>query len=185
MVLYESHSVIHGRPWPLQGEYYANLFLHFEPLGYTTELEQKLRRSSDDHRTARDKFEAALKRSQQYAEDADDAQLPSSSFSTSKNRKHTGELPHYIKEGTVEADRWRQDFVFQRRNFESERLAAQKAGQLKLKKQESEMSVHIIAASGDLSKLKAVAESDPGAMDRADRNGWKPIHGEWLPTTCS
>jgi len=42
MVLYESHSVIHGRPFPLSGkkknkeeklkcDYYANLFVHFEP----------------------------------------------------------------------------------------------------------------------------------------------------------
>ena len=35
MLLYESHSIIHGRPYPLQQEYYANLFLHFEPIGYT------------------------------------------------------------------------------------------------------------------------------------------------------
>ena len=33
LVLYESHSVIHGRPFPLQGEYYANIFVHFEPIG--------------------------------------------------------------------------------------------------------------------------------------------------------
>lgn len=33
MVLYESHSVIHGRPFPLKGKYYANVFIHFEPLG--------------------------------------------------------------------------------------------------------------------------------------------------------
>ena len=32
MVLYESHSVIHGRPFPLKGNSYANLFLHFEPI---------------------------------------------------------------------------------------------------------------------------------------------------------
>jgi prolyl 4-hydroxylase len=32
-VLYESHSVIHGRPFPLQGRFYANVFLHFEPVG--------------------------------------------------------------------------------------------------------------------------------------------------------
>lgn len=31
MVLYESHSVIHGRPFPLQGELYSNVFMHFEP----------------------------------------------------------------------------------------------------------------------------------------------------------
>lgn len=31
MVLYESHSVMHGRPFPLKGKYYANVFIHFEP----------------------------------------------------------------------------------------------------------------------------------------------------------
>jgi len=33
MVLYESHSVIHGRPFPMRGKYYANTFIHFSPLG--------------------------------------------------------------------------------------------------------------------------------------------------------
>ena len=33
MVLYESHSVIHGRPFPMRGKYYAGVFVHFEPLG--------------------------------------------------------------------------------------------------------------------------------------------------------
>jgi prolyl 4-hydroxylase len=33
MALYESHSVIHGRPYPFRGKYFANVFVHFEPLG--------------------------------------------------------------------------------------------------------------------------------------------------------
>ena len=41
MILYESHSVIHGRPYPLQSEYYANMFVHFEPIGYTYDLQQR------------------------------------------------------------------------------------------------------------------------------------------------
>jgi len=41
MVLYESHSVIHGRPFPLRGKFYANIFVHFEPIG-------ALRREHDD-----------------------------------------------------------------------------------------------------------------------------------------
>jgi hypothetical protein len=32
MVLYESHSVIHGRPFPLIGNFYANVFIHFQPI---------------------------------------------------------------------------------------------------------------------------------------------------------
>lgn len=33
MVLYESHSTIHGRPFSMNGRFYANIFVHFEPLG--------------------------------------------------------------------------------------------------------------------------------------------------------
>jgi prolyl 4-hydroxylase len=33
MVLYESHSLIHGRPFPLKGKFFANIFIHFEPTG--------------------------------------------------------------------------------------------------------------------------------------------------------
>jgi prolyl 4-hydroxylase len=35
MVLYESHSVLHGRPFPLKGRFYANVFIHFEPIGHS------------------------------------------------------------------------------------------------------------------------------------------------------
>lgn len=33
MVLYESGSLVHGRPFPLVGRYFANIFIHFEPTG--------------------------------------------------------------------------------------------------------------------------------------------------------
>jgi prolyl 4-hydroxylase len=38
MVLYESHSVIHGRPFALKGRFMANLFIHFEPTGPLTNV---------------------------------------------------------------------------------------------------------------------------------------------------
>ena len=34
MVLYESASILHGRPSPLNGSFYANIFVHFEPLDH-------------------------------------------------------------------------------------------------------------------------------------------------------
>jgi prolyl 4-hydroxylase len=33
LVLYESHSIIHSRPFPLKGRFMANIFIHFEPIG--------------------------------------------------------------------------------------------------------------------------------------------------------
>jgi len=35
MLLYESHSVIHGRPFEMEGRFVANLFVHFEPAGHS------------------------------------------------------------------------------------------------------------------------------------------------------
>lgn len=32
VILYESHSLLHGRPFPLEGRYFANIFVHFAPL---------------------------------------------------------------------------------------------------------------------------------------------------------
>jgi len=39
MVLYESGSLIHGRPFPLKGKYYANAFIHFQPTGKPLDFE--------------------------------------------------------------------------------------------------------------------------------------------------
>jgi prolyl 4-hydroxylase len=35
MLLFESHSILHGRPFPLKGRYYAMIFIHFEPTGHS------------------------------------------------------------------------------------------------------------------------------------------------------
>jgi hypothetical protein len=32
IVLYESHSIIHGRPFALRGKFFANIFIHFAPV---------------------------------------------------------------------------------------------------------------------------------------------------------
>lgn len=37
MILYESHSVVHGRPFPLKGRFYSNVFIHFEPVGHSVD----------------------------------------------------------------------------------------------------------------------------------------------------
>jgi len=42
MVLYESHSLIHGRPFPLKGRFFANIFIHFEPTGNLIDSDGKV-----------------------------------------------------------------------------------------------------------------------------------------------
>lgn len=50
MVLYESGSLIHGRPFPLKGRSFSNIFIHFEPTG------RKLGDTGDDYLEELDDF---------------------------------------------------------------------------------------------------------------------------------
>lgn len=77
-----SHSVLHGRPFPLKGRYYANIFIHFEPTGHSL------------RHNAREAAEQAAKGAQDKH-----------SFGGHENEASDG-LPSYIKRGSVEEDRW-------------------------------------------------------------------------------
>jgi len=80
MVLYESHSVLHGRPFPLKGRFYANLFVHFEPTGHSVRHE--------DNEAAKEAAKGA-----QYKQGGHEAEMSDG-------------LPSYIKRGTIEEERW-------------------------------------------------------------------------------
>merc|ERR1712183_577891 len=87
MVLYESHSVIHGRPFPMNGRYYANLFVHFEPNGHTRRHHNHETDAGED---VAKKYRDALSRGSGGHETDQDG------------------LPDYIVKGTPEEDHWRQ-----------------------------------------------------------------------------
>ena len=90
MVLYESHSVIHGRPFPLKGRFYANIFIHFEPVGHT------LRHHNHDpgHGDVDEKYRDALSRGTGGHESADDNDgLPPVSAYLSMTSQH---LFHFL-----------------------------------------------------------------------------------------
>ena len=46
LILYESHSSLHGRPFPLNGKYYANIFVHFKP--FFDEVQEDLSTKAGD-----------------------------------------------------------------------------------------------------------------------------------------
>jgi len=58
MVLYESHTVLHGRPVPLNGNFYANIFVHFEPFDHAAMNGQDKKEYMERHKAA----ESASKR---------------------------------------------------------------------------------------------------------------------------
>jgi len=83
MVLYESHSILHGRPFPLKGKYVANLFVHFEPVGHT------LRHTGQDNQS-------------------NDSNIKNKR-GLGGHETTTGGLPPYVIPGSPEEANWRRD----------------------------------------------------------------------------
>jgi len=86
MVLYESHSILHGRPFPLKGRFYANIFIHFEPVGHS------------------------LRHNQKHNPDPD-AQYQESVKNKQGGHENNDGLPAYIVKDSVEAARWKRTHV--------------------------------------------------------------------------
>jgi len=111
MILYESHSTIHGRPFPLQGEYYANLFLHFEPIGHSMRHAQIV-----GQETAQESYERAWKHHQQQQDGEDEEQVKDDNsleaFVTGDSAAPSPTLPYYVP---PEKDtRWNQQFEYEK-----------------------------------------------------------------------
>lgn len=87
MVLYESHSVLHGRPFPLKGRYYANIFIHFEPVGHSLRHNSKMDPTLAD---VNEEYRKSLANGKGGHE----------------NHDNDG-LPYYVIDGTEEAANWR------------------------------------------------------------------------------
>jgi prolyl 4-hydroxylase len=90
MVLYESHSVLHGRPFPLKGRFYANIFVHFEPVGHSLRHNQKL---AQDERHVNEKYREAVARG----------------VGGHEVDQGNSDLPPYIIPGTPEETNWRRN----------------------------------------------------------------------------
>jgi prolyl 4-hydroxylase len=146
MVLYESHSVIHGRPFPLKGRYMANLFVHFEPTGHSLRHHAKM-------------------------EDLDLDQDVNAKYRESLMKKHSGhensqgdlDLPTYIVQGTPEASHWHQTHP-----------TGQKSKQKSFTT--GSTTAHTLAREGSVAQLEREIQRKKSLVNSKDENGWTPLH---------
>jgi hypothetical protein len=113
MVLFESHSVVHGHPFPLKGRYQALIFIHFEPTGHALGRNESgyyyLRQGDGHHesdmeypeqRSSRKKSNSKREIDRKHKEDTANG-IGGQSSAT----KDT--LPPYIKRESPEEEHWR------------------------------------------------------------------------------
>mmetsp|Transcript_8067 Transcript_8067/g.9372 ORF Transcript_8067/g.9372 Transcript_8067/m.9372 type:complete len:581 (+) Transcript_8067:96-1838(+) len=183
MILYESASVIHGRPYPLKGKgaLYGSIFVHFEPLYHTMRHAQQVGDHYADATTTKgidqaskfsfDKIlqEQLQKPSQRQQNKVHDKTDTASQSNTAK------EVPQKMPFRKVPGYVWPQYNALydQRFYFEYEENVTPKSSKAVF----GRISAHEAASLGELSALKEIVKKDgKPVIFKADHNGWRPIH---------
>lgn len=150
MLLYEGNSVIVGRPYPMKGMFFSDVFAHFEPLELYLD-EQQLQQSTteDDLENLYQQALVAEKRKTAEAADANIAAVKQATL-----------VPYYIDDAMHEK-RWKQTHPH---------------AKLKITKESITISAHTAAAAGDLEALKVLEAATPGVITMLDENGWNTLH---------
>ena len=91
--------------------YFANVFLHFEPIGFSYELKNDLRKSEE--------AESPLAASQQewaksLFHEALEKQRKQQLTKKKSMMAQVDDLPRYVTPGTDQELRWKQNFIYQR-----------------------------------------------------------------------
>jgi prolyl 4-hydroxylase len=151
MVLYESHSVLHGRPFPLEGRFMANIFIHFEPTGHSLRHNMKLEELKDQQQDVNAKYKRDLARGV-GGHEVDAADLG---------------LPPYIIPGSPEESNWRRSHPEGFNSKHKDKVPSSTTGST---------LAHQLAQEGAFEDLKQVLSKDKSLVHVKDVNGWTPIH---------
>jgi len=165
MLLYEGHSIIHGRPFPFQGEYYSNIYIHFEPIGYSIKHKQKqqLLKKKKENKTPKEIYQSMLmhRQSPKYKKLTEFISAPI--------------IPEYIQKDTSEEKRWLQTFPDKPLYDDSNTMIDDEKDihELLYPEQSSRLTAHHAAKMDDVETLKKYSGPE---LRKSDHNGWQPIH---------
>jgi len=181
MVLYESHTVLHGRPFPLKGKFYANVFVHFIPVDHDANNEKLIKEKLKNVKLGGHEHEQHDKETIKRHEEAHD--------------KDQAELA--IKKLIKLQEKWKIDTNSgddEEEEEEEEEEAPQGPAEIKPDLGEEDVEdveqveeeeeadgrteIHRAAADGDVGTLEKLL-STPGNSDMLharDMNDWQAIH---------
>mmetsp|Transcript_28509 Transcript_28509/g.39256 ORF Transcript_28509/g.39256 Transcript_28509/m.39256 type:complete len:462 (+) Transcript_28509:45-1430(+) len=166
MVMYESHTVLHGRPFPLNGSFYANVFVHYKPLDH----DENNRR---DHEAQNNQNNNILKRS-------------GSLLTAMKERyqRISGHEQHNHDQDAI--DKHLQDIDSEAEDRIAAMEAAAAAAALPRDEgykfnpnDDAATALRLAAKNGDLKTVEFLVGQNVGNIDlinQADENGWQPLH---------
>ena len=147
-ILYESATVIHGRPYPLVGYSYSNVFLHFEPVGFSERHYNGA--GMQERKDPKSMFEEALADHQKAANSP-----------TPRRKQKAQPRPYYVP--AIDDDRWNQRYVYVKK-------ASTKKPKIEIKMTKQLASedrlFHNLAAKGELPRMKEMVVSTHSSQVR-------------------
>lgn len=166
MILYEGHSVVHGRPFPLKGRYFANVFVHFEPLGHTLLHEEQ--HYDEEVESLEYLYHSAWKKLKSKCVDDEECRTR-----VDLNVAASTRVPHYIQPGSEEERRWLQTHPKAKLSHVTTATTSS-SGEYGVTVRG--LTAHTAASSGDMDAIIAIANTDPQLIKVRDVNGWTPLH---------
>ena len=202
MVLYESHSTMHGRPFPLKGRFYANIFVHFKPIDHDVINEVEMAARSKGITTTmsdgvkrlftRQKPVEKISGHEQSNHDADEIRRHREDIEAEGARpvhehdhEHEHEHEHEEKHEAHE-ERMTPEMAEAEAAEEAAEQAAKEAAEDDIHLQEKDIkdgrtALHVAAGRGDLKAVQRIlkvvvegAESD--ILHARDANNWQAVH---------
>jgi len=144
MVMYEGHVLDHGRRKPLEGNFFANIYFHFQPIDH-----KQIDRSSTKKNFAELYNEAYKKR-------------PHSNSGT-----NTMKIPSYVVEDSLEEKRWLG--IQSDEKPRTNQLKKEKQGSAA-----GSTNAHHLANIGNIDELIKLVEENAEIIHKIDENGWIP-----------
>ena len=164
MVLYESHTVLHGRPFPLKGKFYANLFIHYIPVDHD---EMNVKDDEEQHNVMAKKRALG---NHPYRASSGERKV-SGHEQSNHDIEEISQHMNLIQEKEKVMEDGHQD------------VGADEVGGEDVDEEEDEaveddpeMVLHHAAIEGDVENVKALVERDSNLVNKKDKNHWQPLH---------
>lgn len=177
MALYESHTVLHGRPFPLKGRLYANLFVHFIPIDHDIMNEQDLKEHSKHthHKTT-----SNLKISGHEQSNHDEEDVIRHMHNMDRER---GDIDHHhfhggddLEETQQQQQQHQQGSQEDEENENEEQEQQQEEQEEPYEQDPLRTELHDAVAEGDMDRVIEIVEANKSLIHAKDKLDWQPIH---------
>jgi len=177
MVLYESHSVLHGRPFPLKGRFMANIFIHFEPVGHSLRHNAEQARGLDEaHEKYRESLSRGIGGHENEADGLPSYIVPGSPEETHWRQTHPGGARSKRNSATTGSQQTIAHLAAQQGNMEALQTAVKKnKAAIKARDENGWTPLHEGARGGHIQVVKYLVENGADVNERTGENGGTPL----------